>query len=59
MSSGAKSSDTDVSDVKALVRSALISMGFTDTECSAALDKAPADMDESKLLQYALKRLGS
>lgn len=59
MPSTAKSSDAEVSDVKALVRSALISMGFTDAECSAALDKAPADMDESKLLQYALKRLGS
>lgn len=55
----ASGSDVTASDVKALVRSALLSMGFTDAECSAALAKAPAGLDESELLQYVLKKLGS
>ena len=59
VSGGSKSTKGADSDVFVLVRSALLSMGFTDAECSTALNDAPDDMDESELLQYALKRLGS
>lgn len=38
---------------------ALLSMGFTSTEIDLALKGAPADENESGLLQYALKRLGA
>lgn len=38
---------------------ALLSMGFTPTETSVALDGATEEADETALLQYALKRLGS
>lgn len=38
---------------------ALLSMGFTPQEAELALRDAPALSDESALLQYALKRLGS
>ena len=38
---------------------ALLSMGFTPTEAEVSLDGAPEDADETALLQYALKRLGS
>ncbi len=37
---------------------ALLSMGFTSAEAELALNGAPADADETGLLQYALKRLG-
>ncbi len=40
-------------------REALLSMGFTQTEADIALKGAPEDGNESVLLQYALKRLGS
>lgn len=40
-------------------REALLSMGFTSTEIDLALKGAPADENESGLLQYALKRLGA
>lgn len=46
------------SDVVSLVRAALLSMGFTDSECTAALKGANGDFDESGLLQYALRKLG-
>lgn len=38
---------------------ALLAMGFTPQEAELALQDAPATADESALLQYALKRLGS
>lgn len=38
---------------------ALMGMGFTPQEAEVALEDAPASADESALLQYALKRLGS
>lgn len=38
---------------------ALLAMGFTPQEADVALQDAPAAADESTLLQYALKRLGS
>lgn len=38
---------------------ALLSMGFTETEAALALKDAPEGASESKLLQYALKRLGT
>ncbi|NGM17535.1 Holliday junction branch migration protein RuvA [Xiamenia xianingshaonis] len=38
---------------------ALLSMGFTSAEAELALKGAPEGATESKLLQYALKRLGS
>ncbi len=38
---------------------ALLSMGFTDAEAGLALKGAPEDATEAKLLQYALKRLGT
>lgn len=38
---------------------ALLSMGFTAAEAEVALKGAPEGADESALLQYALKRLGS
>lgn len=38
---------------------ALLAMGFTPQEAEVALQDAPAAADESTLLQYALKRLGS
>ena len=38
---------------------ALLSMGFSSTEADLALKGAPEGADESALLQYALKRLGS
>lgn len=38
---------------------ALMAMGFTPQEAEVALRDAPAGADESALLQYALKRLGS
>ena len=38
---------------------ALLSMGFTEAEADLALRDAPEDASESKLLQYALKRLGT
>lgn len=41
----------------AIVREALLSMGFTSSECELALKGAPADAEESDLLQYALKKL--
>ena len=40
-------------------REALLSMGFTSAEAELALQDAPDSADESGLLQYALKRLGS
>ena len=40
-------------------REALLSMGFTSAEAELALKDAPDSADESGLLQYALKRLGS
>lgn len=40
-------------------KEALLSMGFTETEADLALKDAPEDATESKLLQYALKRLGT
>lgn len=43
----------------AAAREALLSMGFTDTEADLALQGAPQGADESTLLQYALKKLGS
>ena len=41
------------------VKEALLSMGFTQTEIDLALKGAPESANESTLLQYALKRLGS
>ena len=38
---------------------ALLSMGFTSTEAELALKGAPEGADETALLQYALKRIGS
>lgn len=38
---------------------ALLSMGFTLAEIELALKNAPDNASESKLLQYALKRLGT
>lgn len=38
---------------------ALLSMGFTSTEVELALRNAPENGSESKILQYALKRLGN
>lgn len=38
---------------------ALLSMGFSSAEADLALKGAPEGADESALLQYALKRLGS
>ena len=40
-------------------REALLSMGFTEAESELALADAPSDANESALLQYALKKLGS
>lgn len=40
-------------------REALLSMGFTGAETDLALKGAPADADETGLLQYALKKLGT
>ena len=40
-------------------REALLSRGFTSAEAEVALKGAPEDGDESVLVQYALKRLGS
>ncbi len=37
---------------------ALLSMGFTSEETELALKGAPAEADETGLLQYALRRLG-
>lgn len=58
-SSDGGSSDACSSDARSFVRSALLSMGFTDAECGAALDRSPDGLGESELLQYALKRLGN
>lgn len=44
---------------KAGATEALLSMGFTSEEAEIALKGAPEGADESKLLQYALRRLGS
>lgn len=41
------------------VSEALLAMGFTLSEAELALQGAPDETSESKLLQYALKRLGS
>lgn len=41
------------------VTEALLSMGFTSQEVKAALAGAPEGADETKLLQYALKHIGS
>ncbi len=38
---------------------ALLSMGFTSEEAELSLRNAPEGADEARLLQYALKRLGS
>lgn len=38
---------------------ALLSMGFTSAEVELALRNAPENGSESKILQYALKRLGN
>lgn len=40
-------------------REALLSMGFTSAEADLALNGAPEGASESKLLQFALKKLGS
>lgn len=47
------------SAAKAGATEALLSMGFTSEEAEVALRNAPSGADEGKLLQYALKRLGS
>lgn len=48
-----------VSSAKAGAIEALLSMGFTSEEADVSLKGAPEGADEAKLLQYALKRLGS
>ncbi len=47
------------SNVFVAVRTALTSMGFSSEECESAFLNAPPNLSESKLLQYALKNLGS
>ena len=47
------------SQAMADARAALLSMGFTSSEADLALKDAPGDANESTLLQYALKKLGS
>ena len=47
------------SQAMADARAALLSMGFTSTEADVALAGAPEGGDDSALLQYALKKLGS
>lgn len=46
------------SQVMQAAAEALLSMGFTSEEVELALKDAPESVDESSLLQYALKRLG-
>ncbi|MDR0513687.1 MAG: Holliday junction branch migration protein RuvA [Coriobacteriaceae bacterium] len=45
--------------VMAAAHEALLSMGFSSEESKLALKGAPEEADEAKLLQYALKRLGT
>ena len=57
---GAAASVVDAANAaKAGATEALLSMGFTSEEAEIALKGAPDGSDESKLLQYALRRLGS
>ena len=42
-----------------IAREALLSMGFTSAEADLALKGAPEGTNDSALLQYALKRLGT
>lgn len=54
----AASEEVETDAIRA-VREGLGSMGFTAEEVAFALKDAPADLQESALLQYALKRLSS
>lgn len=58
---GVQTAQAKASAKKAIsgVSEALMAMGFTPQEAEVALQDAPAGADESALLQYALKRLGS
>lgn len=57
---GSAATDAGVANgAKAGATEALLSMGFTSEEAEVALKGAPDGANESKLLQYALKRLGS
>lgn len=47
------------SQAMADARAALLSMGFTEAEVDLSLKDAPDGADDSALLQYALKKLGS
>lgn len=56
-----ESGATTASSAPALqaAQEALLSMGFTSVEIELAFKGAPSNENESSLLQYALKRLGS
>lgn len=49
---------SSASGVFAQVMEDLLAMGFTSSEADLALKGAPESMQESEVLQYALKRLG-
>lgn len=50
---------TAVGGAEEAAAEALLSMGFTESEAALALKDAPEGATEAKLLQYALKRLGT
>ena len=54
----AQQSDQASSTIE-IAREALLSMGFTSAEADLALKGAPEGTNDSALLQYALKRLGT
>ncbi len=58
-SEGATVPDAAGDSAVAATREDLLAMGFTSVEADLALKGAPADADEKKLLQFALKKLGS
>lgn len=57
--SGASSAGSAPADDVSAAREDLLAMGFTSAEADLALKGAPAGADEKRLLQFALKKLGS
>lgn len=57
MSDDVKTIDQKDSDTLQSVREALVSMGFSSSECQEALSGADLDKPESDILKYALMRL--
>lgn len=55
---GSKKAKDEEDSTISVVKQALLGMGFSSSECDQALRKASGDLDESGLLEFALKNMG-